>query len=166
MPNLGTAYKTGPRDLIVTKDFYNDFIKETNIKISYDIFRNIILESNKEIANMVANDDESFKLPENMGYVAVTKYKSKKKPIDWKNSLLLGKRITLPNLHSFGYIYHIHWFKAGLATFAFKQIFKLEPCRLLKREVAKNAKEGKEYNKWDTSDFWSKTKTLRYLKNK
>lgn len=164
MPAKNTSYKSGKRDLVISKDFYKNFIDETNIDISYLDFRNVILASNKAIADIIANGDDSFKLPEQMGYIAVTKYKSKKKSIDWKSTRLLGKKIILPNLHSFGYIHHIRWYKTTLVNFAFNKIFKLEPCRALKRQVAKNVKEGKEYSTWEISDFWSKSKTLKYLK--
>ena len=166
MPAKGTTYRTGQRDLIIDKEFYKEFIRETNLDIDYNTFREIILASNKEIANLSINEEEGFKLPENLGYTVVTKYKSKKHPIDWVNSKRLKKKVILPNLHSFGYIHHIKWFKKGLTNFAFADVYRLEPVRLIKREVAKNVKSGKIYHTWSASDFWSRTKTLRKLYTK
>lgn len=167
MPALGKGYKTGKRDLVIDKQFCNDLRAATGLDIDDKLIREIILDSNKEISNLVINSEDGFKLPENMGYIVVTKYKSKKRAIDWVNSKRLKKKIFLPNLHSFGYTHHIHWFKKGLTQFAFKDVYKLVPSRLLSRGVAKSVKDGKLYDTWTSSDFWNKSKTLRkiYTKN-
>lgn len=156
MPSKGTKYLSGKRDLVFDKNFYNSFIKETNIDIDYKTFKNIIIESNKEIANIIINEDTGFKLPYDLGYFVVTKYKSKKKPLDWKNTLKLNKKIPLLNIHSFGFIYHIKWFKRGsMKTIKFKNCFKAEFCRDVKRSVSKNIKNGIVYHEWSNNDFWS-----------
>lgn len=161
MPAAGYTYS---REQVIDKEFFKGFLKvhpELQSIINYDTFKDIILESNQLMFDTVANDDQGIKLPENMGYVAVTKYKSKKKARDWANSIKYGKVIYHLNLHSFGFIYHIKWFKAGIAKFAHNYIYKFEPNRFLKRAVAANVKSGKPYLEWNLTDFWSASKLQR-----
>ena len=166
MPSKGSTYISGKRDLIIDMNFYNKFISEIGINIDYKTFRSIILSSNEEIANIIINDDLGFKLPNDLGYFVVTKYKSKKKPLDWKNTLLLNKKVPILNIHSFGYIYHIKWFKKGtLKKIRFKNCYKVEFCRKVKRSVSKNIKNGFIYHEWANSDFWSTKLTKKLFKN-
>ncbi len=165
MPSLGTSYLTGKRDLILDKKFYQDLRESTGLEIDDKTIRKIILSSNQEITDTIVNYEEGFKLPENLGYIVITKYKSSKKPIDWINTVKLKRKILLTNLHSFGYVHHIKWFKNGLTTFAFREIYKFVPVRLFKRAVSKQIKSGKLYDTWSTSDFWNRTGILRKLYN-
>lgn len=158
MPAKGSSWKTGPRNLILCKEFYDTVRQQTKLELSDKEIREIILESNKEMANIVANSDDVLKLPEDLGYIAVTKYKSKKRPVDWIATRKVGKRVLALNLHSFDYIYHIKWFKTSGGKFGIKKVYRLEPTRLLKRTVAKNVKIGKTYHTWDVSDFWNMSK--------
>jgi hypothetical protein len=166
MPSKGTTYKTGKRNLIIDKKFCNSLREETGLDIDDKTIRSIILDSNDEIADLVVNGEEGFKLPENLGYIVVTKYKSKRQPVDWVNSKKLRRKVLLTNLHSFGYVHHIKWFKIGATNFAFREVFRLEPARLIKRAVAKNVKSGKVYHEWSNSDFWGHSKTLKKLYKK
>src|SRR5689334_9320632 len=118
MPAKGFYYS---RDTVISEEFFNQFLEEYpeyKELIDYQQFKNIIFDSNKSIADIIGNDSQGFKLPENMGFIAVTKYKSKKKAIDWKNSKEFNKKIFHVNLHSFGFTHHIRWFKAGIAKFS------------------------------------------------
>lgn len=163
MPAKGSSYKSGKRNVILDKKFFNSLRETTGLDIDDDIIRQIVIESNLEIAESIKADDDGFKLPENLGYIVVTKYKSKKKPVDWVNTHKYKKKIYLTNLHSFGYIHHIKWYKRGVTSFAFKDVYKLQPARLLTRDVAKSVKSGKLYHSWSNDDFLSKNKILKKL---
>lgn len=161
MPAKGKGLNSGPRDLIIDRKFYKQFIEENKIDIDYNTFRDTIIESNKLIADIIVNDDTGFKLPEQLGYLVVTKYTSKKRPIDWVNSKKLKKTIYLTNLHSFGYVHHIKWFKKNIANLKLKESFRIEPCREFKRNVAASVKSGKQYHIWQKSDFYNnRTSTI------
>ena len=155
MPSKGSHYITGTRDNIISKEFYNKFIEDTNSKVDYETFKAIIIDSNKKIADFVVSDDTGFKLPEQLGYLVITKYKSKRKPIDWVNSKKLRKTIYLTNLHSFGFVHHIKWFKKRIANLKLKESFRIEPCREFQRAVAASVKSGKQYHIWQASDFYN-----------
>lgn len=164
MPAKNTTYKTGKRNLIFSKDLFDTIRKELNSDISDKEIRDIILDSNKVMSDIVSDSDDVLKLPENLGYIAVTKYKSKKRPIDFHNTRLLKKTIPLLNLHSFNYIHHIKWFKRSDSQFGIKKVYKLEPTRELKRSVAKNCKAGKLYSEWNHADFWNINKISKKFK--
>lgn len=158
MPAKGTSYH---RNNIISKELYKKFLDEFKMEIDYETFVDIILESNSIIFDIIANEPTGFKIPENMGYWVVTKYKTKKKPIDWKNSRRLKKQVYLTNLHSFGYVYHIKWCKFAIARFKFNEIYKFSSCRFLARKVAQNGKNGFTYFNWKNSDFWNTFKLDR-----
>jgi hypothetical protein len=159
MPSKGYKRK---RNNIITEELYKSFKEENAIEIDYETFRNIILKSNGIIVDIIANEALGFKLPESMGYIVVTKYKSNKKAIDWKNTKKYGKVIYHTNLHSFGYTSHIKWCKFSLARFKFNQIYKFEFARDFTRRVSSNTKKGMTYFTWNNSDFWNTSKLERF----
>ena len=154
------------RNNVISEKFFNSIKKDSKLEIDYKTFQKIILESNSTIFDIVANEPTGFKLPEGLGYLVVTKYKSNKKPIDWKNTHKYKKVIYLTNLHSFGYISHIKWCKFSIARFKYNEIYKFEPCRYLTRKVSANTKAGVTYFNWQNSDFWSTSKLDRLYNRK
>lgn len=158
MPAKGYFYS---RNNIITKDLHQRFIEENDVEIDFKTFQKVILESNQVIFNIIADEPEGFKLPEGMGYLVVTRYRTTKKPIDWVNSKKYKRAVYLPNLHSFGYISHIMWCKFAIARFKYNEIYKFEPCRFLSRKVAANTKAGLTYFSWQNSDFWNTSKLDR-----
>jgi hypothetical protein len=161
MPAKGCRNKYGERYNPLTKKLWERFKEATGIEIEYLVFRDIIWTYNEEVA-LGVTDEAGVEMPEGMGHMVVTKYKSKKTPVDWVNTVRLGKKIPLLNMHSFGYIFHIKWYKMGMRV-ANKFIYKFKPYRSLQRQVAANVKAGKKYHPWNDSDFWSTTKMERTL---
>lgn len=165
MPSKGTGYKTGKRNLIMNPEFFDEVREELGIDMSDQDIRKIIVTSNDEIREAVVAGDDAFKLPEQLGYLVITKYKSHKKPVDWINSRKFKKKVPLLNLHSFNYIYHIKWFKKSDRRFATQEVYKLEPARKFKRQVALNVKSGRDYHTWYKADFWNMNKVIKKFKN-
>jgi hypothetical protein len=162
MPAKGAKYRSGKRDTIISKQLYKQFIQENpSLEVDYNTFRTIIMDSNEVIHDFVANSEDGFKLPAGLGYVVVTRYKSKKKAVDWLNTKRLGKKVYHTNAHSLGYTSHIKWYKRYIVDFNNAQIYRLEPYRTLTRLIAKNTKEGKKYHQWQASDFWTANKTKK-----
>lgn len=169
MPAKGKTLIHGERHNPLNKELYNKFIDRTGINVDFDTFKNIIQHTNGIIRDAISEEEAGMRLPERLGTVIVTKYKSKKTPWNWVETLRLKKMIPHVNLHSMGYICHIKWFKMGV-TFSNNFIYKFVPYRSLKRKVAKNFKEGKQYFKWENSDLWSSTKMerrfIKFYKNR
>jgi ribosome biogenesis protein Nip4 len=128
--------------------------------------RDQVLESNKKICETVVEDENGFKLPENLGYLCVIKYKTKKKAINWADTKKYGKTIYFLNLHSFGFRYHIKWFKTGISRFSFNEVYKFAPLRTMRTHVSKNAKANKEYHEWNLKDFWDFNKLEKLVHKK
>lgn len=148
------------------KQSYKNFLeKNPNTKITYKQFVDILKLSNSKINNYILNNELGFKLPNNLGYIAVSKFKQKNtyKVIDWKNSNKLNKIIPLLNFHSFGNMYRIGLFKNS--SLRALQAYKFNAHRLLKRELAKKIKSGKDYYELDRNFFSKRFKIDNYLKN-
>ena len=111
MPAANTHYNFPNRDQVLCPVLWKEFKEKNNSDISYKDFTTIVKESNKKICNTVIEDENGFKLPENLGYLCVIKYKTKRKAINWPDTKKYGKKIYFLNLHSFGYRYHINGLK-------------------------------------------------------
>src|SRR5688572_13236212 len=166
MPAKGTNYELPNRKQVLSRDLWKEFIKETSIEISFKDFSDIIKDSNKKIAETITEDENGFKLPENLGYLCIIKYKTKHKAINWADTKKYGKTIYYLNLHSFGYRYHIKWFKTGIARFAFNDVYKFAPLRDMRTDVSKKIRAGKDYHEWTLKDFWDFNKLERLLNKK
>jgi hypothetical protein len=166
MPAKGSHYNLPDREQVISKKLWESYKEKYNSDISYVMFTNIIKESNKKIANLVSEDEYGFKLPENLGYMCVIKYKTKKKAINWGDTKKYGKIIYYLNLHSFGYRYHIKWFKTGISRFPFNEIYKSAPLRTMRDNVSKKIRSGKDYIQWTLKDFWENNKLEKILHKK
>lgn len=153
------------RDNIINLKYWKDFVKSSGIDIDYKTFKLVIVDSNKEIANIIIAGEDGFRLPKGLGAIAVAKYKTNKKMIDWINTNKFKKRIYHLNLHTYGHSFAIKWFKHDITKLTLSALFKFKACRILKRSVSKKAKEtqGKQYFEWKYSDFYEATRLERYL---
>lgn len=116
----------------------------------------IIKESNKCIADHVITQPLGFKLPLQLGYLCVSKYMPKpyKVIVDWGSSKKFKKEIPFTNLHTFGYVYQIRWFKNPKnSTF---NLYRHMAKRCVKRELAKNIRAGTDFLALDRSYFEKK----------
>lgn len=167
MPAKGSTYALPDRHQALNNEMFKQFKEENpDISISFKEFSDIIKTSNKKIYDAIIEDEEGFKLPENLGYLCVTKYKTRKKAINWADTKKYGKKIYHLNLHSFGYSYHIKWFKTGICRFLFNEVFKFAPHRHMRRDVAAKVKEGKIYHNWQVKDFWDFNRLEKLLNKK
>jgi hypothetical protein len=155
MPAKGSNLKNGKRHNIVDKAFYRQFKRETGIEITYTEFVLIINTSNKAIQDKVINNISGFKLPESMGYLAVTRYKPKTgtRSIDWNKTKQTGSLCYHTNFHSNGYRPRILWLTDRLSSCRFISTYKFQSDRALSRGVSKQVFEGKIYNEFTYDDF-------------
>lgn len=166
MPAKNTHLQLPDRDQVLSPELWKNYKEKYKSDISYKEFSIIIKDSNKKIYQAVIEDENGFKLPENLGYLVVIKYKTKRKAINWIDTKKYGKTIYYLNLHSFGYRYHIKWFKTGISRFAFNEVYKFAPLREMRREVSKIIKSGKDYHEWVLRDFWDFNKIEKIVNKK
>lgn len=166
MPAKGSSYQLPDRDQVLSPQLWKAFKEKSKMDISYADFTKIIKESNKKICNTAVEDENGFKLPENLGYLCIIKYKTKKKAINWADTKKYGKTIYFLNLHSFGFRYHIKWFKTGISRFPFNEVYKFAPLRTMRTDVSKNVKAGKLYHEWTLKDFWDFNKLEKLVHKK
>lgn len=166
MPEKGCTLVHGERFNPITKKLHTAFIKETGIEISFGLFKNIIETNNDLIGKAISTEPEGVQLPL-IGYICVSKYKQRReKPaIDYINTRKQGRPIPLLNLHTFGYIHYIKWFKVG-SRVPNLYIWKFQPLRKVKRGLAKEIKSGKQFFEWNTSDLWHSSKLERMFNKK
>lgn len=140
---------------------------KSGLDISYEEYKKIISESNLEISNIILENELGFKLPLNIGYIAVTKFKQKDNYIvtDWANTRKFNKVIPQLNFHSMGHMYKIKLFKNNkLVPF---RVYFMQAHRSLKRRLAAIIKKGKSnYLNLDNSYFTSKFNINKIFKNK
>lgn len=156
MPSKGSSLKTGKRFRIVTASFWRRFKRETGIEIPYITFSTIINETNSLTAQRIIENTSGFKLPEGLGYLAVTRYKDNKRKIDFKKSKELGFKIYFTNFHSYGYSNRICWFANQIARCKFHQIYKFIPERKVNRDLGQKTLSGKIYNEYLYDHFKQK----------
>lgn len=166
MPAKGCGYQFPNRDHVLSPKLWKSYKEKTGSDISYQQFSDIIKEGNKKIFEAIIEDESGFKLPENLGYLCVIKYKTKKKAINWIDTKKYGKKIYYLNLHSFGYRYHIKWFKTGISRFSFNEVYKFAPLRIMRTEVSKQVRNLKNYNEWNLKDFWGFNKLEKLVHKK
>lgn len=154
---------TNVRNWLFTKQFHKKFVDETKIDITERQHRDVLEESNKEIAKVVLDGNDGFKMPKGLGVIAINAFKSTKVPIDWKSTIKFGKRIPHVNLHSFGKIIAVKWYRIDVRHLSFASIYKFKACRTLARTAVKLTKEGKKYHNWASLDFFNATKLERLM---
>ena len=133
------------RSNYLNREEYNKFIEENpTSEIQYKDFIEVLKESTKEIRNNIVDNPLGFKLPHNLGYIAITKYKpltNSRKPIDWIATNKYKRVIPLTNFHSLGNMYKIVFYPNE--SVVPMRLYIMKPHRILKRLVAKNIKDSK-----------------------
>src|SRR5689334_22034598 len=106
-------HRIGERIGFVNRKVYKEFNeKYKELGISYDDYISILKESTKAIRDSILENPIGFKLPYNLGYLAVDKFKPLHHyvAVDWPNTRRLGKLVPLLNLHSFGYMFSVKFY--------------------------------------------------------
>lgn len=121
--------------------------------ITYSQYMQVLKESTRAIRDHVLENPLGFKLPYNLGYIAVDKYKPRSTFNVWdlRNSKLLHKQVPFLNLHSFGYMFKIRFYPN--TRIKPLNVYKMNPHRIINRMLAKSIKGGKEYLEIDRSYY-------------
>lgn len=133
---------TGRLNYISKKEYEAFKLKYPNSTVTYEQFIAVLKQSTRCIHDHILENPLGFKLPNNLGYIAVKKFKTGAKyfAVDWVNTLKLGKRVPLTNLHTFGHAFKIEFFKNGKIKPLLP--YKMDAHRLIKRDLAQVIKKG------------------------
>lgn len=168
MPAKGSKFKLGNRDYVFNKKFYKKHLVENaGTTLSFVECEKIINASNKQIAQVVTDEIDGFKLPFGLGYVCAGKYKpgpNSEAATDWKKTLELwkdspeakaeGKRVYHLNFHTLGYSVRSYWFRVGRITNTkFHEVFMFKSYKTLTQSISKAFSSGKTYCEWEIGDF-------------
>jgi hypothetical protein len=166
MPAKGSKLRYGNRDFVFTEEVYDELKKE-GIDLSYKQCDAIIKNSNANVAEVIVEEIDGFKLPMGLGYLCAIRFIPKKPAINWKATKDNGgKHVYFNNLATFGYSVAIKWFRVGRITnISIHEIFKFRACKKLATQISHRFKEGKMYSELTISDFIQKGK-LQNLYNK
>lgn len=157
MPAKGSKLKYGNRDYIFSRDNWKEEWKEDADKfgLSYSDVDKIIKTANQNIADVIVEENDGFKLPLGLGYICAIRFIPKKPAIDWKATEKNGgKHVYFTNLGTLGYSVGIKWFRVGrVENISFNEIFKFKACKKLAQTISKRFKQGKVYSELTISDF-------------
>lgn len=149
----------------VNKVSYKLFIqKYPDSNISYTEYISVLKESSVCIQNTILTNELGFKLPLNLGYIAVHKFKPFKawRAVDWPATLRLGRRIPLLNFHSMGYAFKIKLFKNPKLVPL--RSYTMKAHRQLNRALGQKIKSGNDkYISIDPSYFSKRFSIENYL---
>lgn len=152
----------------INRETYNAFKdKYPETHITYNLFIDVLKNSTKLISEHILDNPLGFKLPYNLGYIAVDKFKAKDHYviIDWKATRRLGKRVPLTNLHSFGFMYKIKFFKNPRINPLKNYSFNAH--RLLNRKLGDNIlTNSKEYIEIERNYFSKRFNIDNYINKK
>lgn len=118
----------------------SDMYRTMPIDVPYSLYKRILDEMCKLIAEHVLERSEGFKMPYGLGFIQIGKYKPKKLndkslSVDYKASKEYDKRIYHLNEHSDGYKFRLYWSKIP-QTFPDRYKYQLCLVREKKRKLA------------------------------
>lgn len=168
MPVKGSSLKQGPRYNTLNRTLWKRFVDTTGTQISYALFSQIINDSLDFMRERLVHNISGFKMPEYMGYAAVTQYRPSKpkRLIDWAKTREHNVKVYHTNFHSLGYMPRINWLTAELSACKFLNVYKFIPDRKFVRGVSAQMLDGKSYNTYDYEHFKSKKIKLNINKLK
>ncbi len=149
----------------INRQTYKEFAaKPAHEGITYEQYIEVLKESNKAIRDHILDNPLGFKLPYNLGYLAVDKFKGLKNyvAVNWKESRRLKRLIPLTNLHSFGFFFKIKIYPNPKIKPL--QVYKMNPHRLINRALNLRIRAGNEYLEIDRSYFSNRFRIGQHIK--
>jgi len=169
MPAKGSKLRYGNRDYIFNMPFYKkNLVEKHNINLSFEECKNIIETCNANIAEVVIEENDGFKLPFGLGYIVVGKYRPTRPQIDWKKTNEAGKKVYHLNLHTDGFAVKLYWFRVGrINKTHFNEVYKFTGYKTLSVDISKAFGSGKKmYSEWNIYDFVEKGRVQNLFNKK
>jgi hypothetical protein len=135
----------------IARTTYDKFCKANpSIKVSFRDWVKVIRSFNSQIREYIIETGHKFYLPEGFGPITIIKYKGAKssnvngeekitRPIDWKKTRQVGKRVYIMNSHTDGYRFKWWWYQLESRIEGFK-CWAFYPSRMASRNLAKKLK--------------------------
>jgi hypothetical protein len=159
MPAKNSKLKYGNRDYIFDKERYQKIVDKTGLDIPYLESKEIIKKHLENIADVIEDEIDGFKLPRGLGYFCAIKYQPSRAVVDWKKSKQFGKTIYFTNLATFGYTATAKLFRVGRPNNnSFYDVFMFKSCAKLSEKIIKRFNAGKVYSDFTISDFLEKSR--------
>jgi hypothetical protein len=161
MPKKNSLFKCPDRDYVFNMTFYKkNLVEENKVKLSFTDCKNIIDTCNKNIAKVIENEVDGFKLPNGLGYLTVVSYVPCKDYVDHHNTKKIGKKVYHLNLHTSGKACKVKWFGFRYIRLksmtSFLDVYKFKSYKTMSQSVSKAFKFGKDYVNWTVNDFINK----------
>lgn len=151
---ISTTSKRQPNKFLNYERLNKDLYKQLNPGVSFEEWKKIINQSNKQIGNYILNEPLGFLLPNRLGLLMVNKFKQKGY-FNMKHFCQTGEKKPLLNLHSLGYLYKIRWIIQKNTIFSTRNIYKFKAVRVLNRTLASRifAQQDIYHENSDVFDF-------------
>jgi len=159
----------GERHKVCNTELFKRFKqKHSNVKISYKDFYRITSEANLKIQDCIINDPSGFKIPLNIGYLAIQKFKPTHRLINHIQRRITGRTIFNLNLHTFEWMYTLKWFKTTESRLTSNlHCYQFKASRAIKARLGKLLKTegGAKYVTYETKHFYSRKLLEKINKN-
>ena len=139
------------------KDFYTSYSFKHDTRdarfVDKKKYVKILREFFKLLSKEIIEEAYEYKIPHGLGFLYIHKYKSKKKPVDWKRTREyfkthgVKKYIYFMNTHSGGWSARWYWDKRA-AILKNKSLYKFVAIRKNKRAVGKTIRENNTIKKY------------------
>ena len=120
-------------------DFYQFYLsnieRDTVYDIDYKVYRQIIEDYFKFIADQVIEHSREFKLPCRLGNLSIVNFDNKSLRIDYHESAIQGKAVYFINEHSDYYKFRYYWSKKD-SLLTNKTKYQFVASRANKRRLA------------------------------
>ena len=151
----------GPRNIdyfhgkhvFINRKLWTKYMKVTGKRLTYDEFKDIILETIKEIRTWVLKQPIGYQLSPKLGNISINKFKPGS---DFKSYIHTSEgSFKNHNLHTYGNVYRIQWFHATDKAMTRQPFWYFKACRSFKRSLASvlKGKKAPIYNCYMQNQF-------------
>ena len=149
-PDLSAPRFRPKNKMVLTKELYQAFIEKYphHKKVDYNTFKNIVVDFNGRLWEGAINNRDGVALPENLGYLVITKCdKPKGSNTDFVASAKYGKRVNHANWDSDNFLAKISYTNYSLKyRFTDRELWGFSPVKQFRSNVASTFPEL--YNKY------------------
>lgn len=159
----------GNRFIVLNRNLFKKFKeKHPDIELTYKEFYDITSAANLKIQDTILTDPSGFKIPLNIGYIAIKKFKPTNRLVNLVHRRMSGRFAFNVNLHSFEYMFAIKWFKVTESRLTSRMhCYQFKACRPMKARLVNIIKngEGSKFVSYETKHFYSRKLLQKFNKH-